>query len=176
MCQVRTIAIWLLVVAVGAAVGCDGDQATPQGAVAPGAAVSPPPPPAAQGAVNGAAAHEVQSPNEEAPTARTTKSLAVQLSTGISLAQTGVDGTLMSFSVDYEFPAAAPTDAEFALVIERRDGQTVLHQQKLGTADNLTVLVPGWRPEDGPFYGYIVELDTLGRPVARSDRIELTAP
>ena len=55
----------------------------------------------------------------ETPPSAGTNQTSIQLSAGVALPQTGPDGTLMSFSVDYEFAQGEPsTDGDF-WVIER---------------------------------------------------------
>ena len=111
------------------------------------------------------------------PPAKALRKLDIQLSTGVSLAQTGPDGTLMSFSIDYQFTATPPVaGARYGVVVQRRDGQAVLQEEKLKVSDTVQLLVPKWRPEDGPFYAFIVELNSQDRPIAKSESIELTGP
>lgn len=78
--------------------------------------------------------------------------LPVQLSAGVALPQTGAEGTLMSFSVDYQFAGGQPpTSPDCVWVIERAGGPPLRQAAKLGAKNTLMALVPGWRPEDGPF-------------------------
>jgi hypothetical protein len=84
------------------------------------------------------------------PTAST--QFAVSLATGVSLAQTGPEGTMMLFSVDYEVTLGAPATAGYLWVIERAHGNAAKVEEKLASKGTLqTGMVTGWKPEDGPF-------------------------
>lgn len=151
-----------------ATIGCDSSQspATVAPAATPAKNPPPPPPPAAP-------------PVGDAESARAAarKVLQIRLTTGVSLAQTTADGTLMSFSVDYEFLSAPPNPAaRHALMIRRGDGQSVMQEQQLQSQGNLSALVPGWRPEDAPFEASIVQLDANDQPIAESETLDLTGP
>lgn len=151
-----------------AAVGCEGDHAAQ---VAAPAAPAQPPAPAPQASANSAAGAASK------PVNTTLRKLDVRLSVGLALAQTTPEGTLMGFSVDYEFHGAAPSSgAKYGFMLRRGDGQTVVQPSSLESEGNLSTLVPSWRPEDGPFQGAIVELNANDETVAQSDWIELTGP
>jgi hypothetical protein len=81
--------------------------------------------------------------------------LSIQLSTGVALPQTGPEGTLMSFSVDYEVGQADPSSAGYVWVIERAHGAAHKQKAQLAKKGNLMVLIQGWQPEDGPFKSHI---------------------
>lgn len=171
-----------------ASIGCEFEQPSEDSTPAVGKQTNlPPPPPTSPPQVHSAAESPStplspagQAPRNDAAIAapsHSSRKLNILLSTGVALAQTGPDGTLMSFSVDYEFAAAPPVAAaRYALVVQRGDGQSVMNQETLQRAGNLALLVPGWRGEVGPFYGYIVELNANDEPIGQSDRIELTSP
>ncbi len=151
-----------------ATIGCDSSQspATVAPAATPAQNPPPPPPPAA-----------VTVGDAENARAASRKVLQIRLTTGVSLAQTTVDGTLMSFSVDYAFLSAPPNPAaRHALMIRRSDGQSIIQEQQLQSKGNLSVLVPGWRPEDGPFAASIVQMDSSNQPIAESETLELAGP
>jgi hypothetical protein len=79
----------------------------------------------------------------------------IRLSLGVSLPQTGPEGTLMSFSVDYEMQIE-PSNATYVWVIEREQGKPAKIQRSLTKKkDRLIALVPGWRPEEGPFQAHL---------------------
>ncbi len=62
----------------------------------------------------------------------------------------------MSFSVDYQFAGGqAPTSSDYVWVIERANGAPLRQAVKLAAKNTLMALVPGWRPEDGPFSTHI---------------------
>jgi hypothetical protein len=94
---------------------------------------------------------------------------AIKQSAGVALAQTGPEGTLMSFSVDYKFIAGDPTpNAEYAWVIQDARGEELERPVTLRRRDTLQAIVPQWRPERGPFTSQIVEVaeDGTRRTVA----------
>lgn len=119
----------------------------------------PPPPPPPPGPPSPA----LPAPSSPAPLA-TPQSAApvrmpIRLSTGVALPQTGPEGTLMSFSVDYSFDQGEPNPSGYSLVIERTRGAPAKQSVRLARKGDLPVLVSGWRPEDGPFRAYIEDLD-----------------
>jgi hypothetical protein len=92
--------------------------------------------------------------------------LPIRIAAGVALPQTGPEGTLMSFSVDYEFAEGEPATAGYTWVIERAHGAAAKQKVQLKKQGNLMTLVPGWRPEDGPFKSHIEDLK--GNPVSES--------
>ena len=88
---------------------------------------------------------------QSAPVAQT----PIRLATGVALPQTGPEGTLMSFSVDYQFTAGEPSPAGYAWVIERAQGAPARQPVRLERQGTLTALLPGWRPEEGPFRSHL---------------------
>jgi hypothetical protein len=94
---------------------------------------------------------------------------SISLSVGIALPQPTVDGTVMTFSVDYEFTHGGPGSSGQVWVIERARGAAAKKPVQLARDGNLAIVVKGWRPEDGPFHTYIE--DQSGRKL--SPRIEL---
>lgn len=89
----------------------------------------------------------------------------IRLSAGVALPQTGPDGTLMSFSVDYRLVQGDPAP-EYVWVIERAKGVPARQKVKLGRQGNLPILLPGWRPEEGPFHTHIE--DGAGKRLSES--------
>ena len=80
---------------------------------------------------------------------------SIRLSAGVALPQTGPEGTLMSFSVDYEFTQGKPSSSGYVWVIERTHGVPARQSVQLAKQGNLPILIQGWRPEDGPFQTYM---------------------
>ncbi len=85
---------------------------------------------------------------------------SIELSTGVSLPQTGPEGTMMMFSVEYEFVLGEPNSkAGYVWVIEREKGAPVKKAISLKNSDTLTLAISGWRPEYGPFRSHIEDRD-----------------
>jgi len=150
-------------------VGCSDN--TPQ-APGPQADVSveppkppPPPPPAmveetpVEPAVVPAASPELTlpplPPSYEPPRATTASQPAIALSAGVALPQTGPEGTLMSFSVDYRFTRGKPRSSGYVWVIQRTRGAPARQPVRLAEKGNLPILIMGWRPEQGPFRAHL---------------------
>ena len=82
----------------------------------------------------------------------------IKLYAGTSLPQTGPDGTLMSFSIDYQFTQGGPDPtAKYVWVIERSQGDPYQRPVQLNGKGTLQILLPGWRPGEGPFQSHIAE-------------------
>jgi hypothetical protein len=104
----------------------------------------------AVGAATGAPAARGSSPFGAASDSPT-----IKLSAGVALPQTGPNGILMSFSVDYE-AAGTPANASAVWVIERTTGKPAKIPVRLANPQgNLVTLIQGWRPETGPFQGHL---------------------
>ena len=125
---------------------------------------SPPPPPsspvgAAGSTSTGQAAAQPQSsstmPRVSKPQTASEGQQAIRLSAGVALPQTGPEGTLMSFSVDYEFIQGEPISSGYVWVIERAHGGPARQPVQLARQGSLPTLIHGWRPEDGPFHAHI---------------------
>jgi hypothetical protein len=98
--------------------------------------------------------------------------MPIQLSTGIGLAQTLPEGTIMSFSVLYQFVRGEPpSSAGYFLVIGRAQGAPAKVSVRLDREGNL-VAPMAWRPEEGPFQAHIE--DPSG--IRLSDSIDLRPP
>ena len=82
----------------------------------------------------------------------------IQLSMGVALAQTGLDGTLMSFSVDYECTQGKLPSADGVWVIERAQGAAAKQKVQISGQGTLQMLIQGWRPEQGPFHSHLEDL------------------
>ena len=104
----------------------------------------------------------------------------IRLSMGVALPQTGPDGILMSFSVEYDRPQATPIPSRWRTKPIRRitsgdrTGACALFKQAvhLGGQNTLVVLINGWRPTDAPFTTHIE--DRYGHRLSRS--IDLEGP
>jgi hypothetical protein len=81
--------------------------------------------------------------------------MPIVLKVGVALPQTGLDGTMMMFSVDYEFVQGEPNSSGYVWVIERAKGSPEKIEVKLAGKGNLPTGMPQWRPEDGPFQSHI---------------------
>ena len=133
---------------------------------APGDADANPPP--------SASAPPTASPTGAATSPAATE-YPVDLSTGVALAQTGPDGVLMSFSVDYEFAGQPDASCQYVWVIKRNRGEPASIAVNLKDEGTLETLVPKWRPEEGPFEAQIVErCSGRDRQVSKSIALERT--
>jgi hypothetical protein len=92
------------------------------------------------------------------PVANQPQTPAVELSTGVALPQTGPTGILMAFSVDYVFTPGPNPSVQYGWVIQRRRGQPIVQPVTLKQKGTLELLAPGWRPEEGPFQCFLVEV------------------
>jgi hypothetical protein len=109
---------------------------------------------------------------QPAPSAPSTSSQPMmRLSTGVALPQTGPNGTLMSFSVEYEYVQGEPASSGDVWVIERVHGEPTRQNVTLSKQGDrrLYVLIDGWQPENGPFHAHLE--DANGNRI--SDSIEL---
>lgn len=94
----------------------------------------------------------------------------IKLSAGVALPQTGPEGHLMSFSVDYEFMQETPVAKQYFWVIERTQGDSAKVPAPLTKKQgNLMTLIPKWRPTEGPFQTHLE--DENGNPI--SETVEL---
>lgn len=89
---------------------------------------------------------------------------AAELSAAVALPMTGPEGTMMGFSVDYQFRGGELPSGAFIWVIEGAQGRQYRVAVKLESRGNLMLVVPGWRPEDGPFRCRLE--DQSGRPIS----------
>ncbi len=110
-------------------------------------------------------------PSKPAPSESTQPAPAagksIELSTGVALPQTGPEGTMMMFSVDYEVVAGEPNaKAGYVWVIERAKGAPAKRAEQLKKKGTLEAAVFHWRPEDGPFRSHIE--DRKGKRLSES--------
>ena len=76
----------------------------------------------------------------------------ISLSMGVALAQTGPDGTMMLFHVDYEFAVEdANRSPQYVWVVERAHGESVKKPCALERKGNLEAPFPGWPPTTARF-------------------------
>ena len=109
--------------------------------------------------------------NQNRIPAATSNAPPIHLSAGVALAQTFPSGTGMSFSVDYQFRQGGPNASNrYVWVIEGQSGKPLERPVKLSADGNLPLIVPGLRPEAGPFSSHIVEITPDGsrQKVSRS--------
>jgi hypothetical protein len=106
------------------------------------------------------------SPSSPPSSSSPTGQHSIALSTGVALPQTGLEGTMMMFSVEYEVQGE-PNTAGYFWVIERAHGKPAKLERKLAKKGTLmAALQNGWRPEDGPFHSHIE--DRSGHPLSES--------
>lgn len=91
-------------------------------------------------------------------------SLPVELSVGVALPLTLPEGTVMSFSVDYEFVDGAPPRQESFWVVTNGQGEAFRQPCQLSAQGNLSGFIPQWRESDGPFRSRIE--DAQQRPLS----------
>jgi hypothetical protein len=89
------------------------------------------------------------------------------------LAQTGPEGTMMTFSVDYQVAQGQPSTSGYIWVIERAHGAPAKVEVKLVEKGTLETRLPlNWRPENGPFHSHLE--DRQGHRLSES--IEMFEP
>ena len=73
----------------------------------------------------------------------------------------------MSFSMDSQFTQGGPDPtAKYVWVIERSQGDPYQRPVQLNGKGTLQILIPGWRPGEGPFQSHIAEVsdeEALGK-------------
>jgi hypothetical protein len=150
-----------------AACGCEVESAAPP---APTSRVLPGPvtqqvgadPPGAppQTPIVAAPQNQPQAPPVAAGAAAT---FPIRLSAGTSLPQTGPEGTLMSFSVDYQSAGYQPPGgARCVLVVERGDRKRIEQPVEMTASGTWALFVQGWPPEAGPFQAHVEEISDTG--------------
>jgi hypothetical protein len=158
--------------------GCEIDNAppAPTGQVLPGpgthqagAEIPRQAPPAA----GGFGAPQLN-PQAQPPAAPAAASFPIRLSAGTSLPQTGPEGTLMSFSVDYQAAGyRPPLGARCVLVVERGDRKRVEQPAEVAANGTWALFVEGWPPEAGPFQAHVDEITEAGSRRAVSTTVLL---
>jgi hypothetical protein len=122
----------------------------------------PPPPPSETTPAIPASPTSPTGPSPQPPAGP----VSIALSTGVALPQPSINGTILMFSVDYEFTQGQPDPAGYVWVIERAKGTPAKVGVKLGPKNNLMVPMTKWRPEDGPFKSHIE--DSKGNRLSES--------
>ncbi len=114
-------------------------------------------------------------PSASGPAVRQTSQTAFHLSAGAALPQSLPMGTVMSFSVDYKQRAQPPAgQVRYLWIIKGVSGST--HQQPIAlkSSGTLTAIVPGLRPEAGPFECHLAAVHgSRGRPQSVSNSVPL---
>ena len=99
------------------------------------------------------------SPSKPPPTT-TADQQSIELSTGVALAQPGPEGTMMMFSVEYEFVLGEPNPkAGYVWVIEQAKGAPAKLAFPLKKKGTLNTAIFHWRPENKPFRSHIEDRD-----------------
>ena len=113
--------------------------------------------------------YPVPSPTAPGPTPG--QQMSIDLSAGTALPQTGPEGIMMGFSVDYQFVQGQPQpSAPYFWVIERGGNRAPARiPVTLKPKDNLSKFINGWRPEEGPFQSHIE--DSSGRRLSEDERM-----
>jgi hypothetical protein len=89
--------------------------------------------------------------------------LAIRLSAGTALPQTGPEGTIVGFSVDYRVTQGRPEPtSKFVLVVSGSGGKSVEQPLALKPEGTVEFFTPQFRPEDAPFNARIVEITAAG--------------
>jgi hypothetical protein len=87
----------------------------------------------------------------------------VKLSAGVALPQSLPQGTVMTFSVDYQFVQGAPDSAgQYLWVIEPAQGKPVEVAVQLEPEGTLQWFAEALRPENGPFQSHLAEATPEG--------------
>ena len=161
-----------------AAIGCDGNQGNPAGGNAtpslPAVPQAGAPPQGAPLGVPPAAGAPNAPPGQPALIAPGGE-FPIQLSAGTALPQTAPDGTVMSFSVDFQADGyQSQGSVRCVLVIQRGDGQRVDQPVQISARGTWVSVVPNWKPEEGPFQAHVEEIATQGtrRTVSRTVNLE----
>lgn len=101
--------------------------------------------------------------------AQANQRLAIHLSAGVALPQSLPTGTAMGFSVDYQCEESTSQAYRYLWVIEPAGSKAAWSQPvRLKAAGTLQMFVSEFRPEDGPFQCYLVEVDSAGAPRRRT--------
>lgn len=134
------------------------------------AAVASEPEPVETPAVEPTPTPQIQPRPASPPPVMVAPQLPISLDLGVALAQTGPNGTMMMFNVEYEFVVGEPDPkAGYVWVIERAKGTTKKLKVQLQNKNTLITPIDGWRPEQGPFHSHIE--DSKGKRL--SDSIEM---
>jgi len=147
-----------------------GESATP------GQAPGPlPNDPAGDGAAFNHVTQTDTRPSAPVSAARQNTQTAFHLSAGAALPQSLPMGTVMSFSVDYQQRGQLPSGSvNYLWVIKGVSGSTHRQPVRLKSNGTLTTIVPGLRPEAGPFECHLAAYrGSRGQPQPVSNSIPL---
>jgi hypothetical protein len=165
-------------VALLAALGCEVKQGNPAGGgnatpILPGAPQAGAPPQSAPlGGPPAAAAPKV--PAGQTALVAPGGAFPILLSAGTALPQSAPDGTVMSFSVDFQADSYLSQDAvRCVLVIQRGDGQRVEQPIQISARGTWVSVVPNWQPEEGPFQAHVEEIASQGTRKTVSTSVNL---
>jgi hypothetical protein len=93
------------------------------------------------------------------PVATALSATQVSLSAGVALPQSLPQGTVMGFSVDYEFSGGGPVSGRrYLMVIQPRGGTAAEVEFQPAASGNWTAFVPELGPNQAPFTAQVVEL------------------
>lgn len=152
-------------------------QAAPRRPVGAGAAVGPPvtrdgpetgrsgfgsaPPPSVS--TQGSSSQGSQQGNGQT-TSSSSSRFPIELRRPVSLGQTGPNGIMMSFSVEYQYLNGTPISGkDYYLVIRSQEGRySDLQISPMQSRGVLNAVIESWRPEYGPFTAVIEERDAAG--------------
>ena len=149
------------------ATGCESQSSAPPASTArviPGPAQNPnagmPPAANPEAAAGGAPQNTVPGAGHGVPAAAT---FPLRLSAGTALAQTGPEGVVMGFSVDYQATGYQPSSGvRYVLVIEAGGGKRIEQAVEVTQSGTWTLLVPGLPPEAGPFQAHVEAISAEG--------------
>ena len=99
---------------------------------------------------------------------------SIALSRGVALPVIGPDGTTMSIAMHYEVVLGEPNPEGYAWVIEPAQGDPKREEVRFSPTGNITVLIPRWRSEDGPFEAHIE--DRNGKIISTRIKLRLLEP
>jgi hypothetical protein len=168
----------VLIAILLAAPGCETDPPAPapQGHVISSPVYNPQAGPPPQGAppVGGANGTPQNASAELGARLASSATFPVRLSAGTALPQTGPEGVLMGFSVDYQSPGYQPSaGARCVLVIERGDGKRAEQPAEVAASGTWALIIQGWPPEAGPFQARVEEISEEGSRRALSAFVPL---
>ena len=146
--------------------------------IAPPVAAKPKtPPPGVIGSIPPPAPREATtpfsspSPQAQSSGAAPVEQKPVKLSLGTHLPQTGPDGLIILFSVEYSLRSELNPGAQYVWVIHRNRGDEAVQPVTLKSEGTLTT-IQSWQVEDAPYESWIEERTSSGRREV-SDRVPM---
>jgi hypothetical protein len=98
----------------------------------------------------------------------------IRLSAGTALPQTGPEGTLMSFSVEFQSAGYQPQQGtRCVLVVARADRWRAEQPAEMSASGTWALFVQGWPAETGPFQAWVEEISDAGSRRALSTAVPL---